>query len=87
MVLAVMLAACSDPAVVPDAGVDAPVDATLVDELVVSPVGFDFGTYDVASGDPPTRFTFAIANRGVRSTTCATLAPTPGSWRRRQLLT
>lgn len=62
--LAVMLAACSDPAVVPDAGVDAPADAALVDELVVSPVGYDFGSYNVGSGAAPTRFTFTIANRG-----------------------
>jgi hypothetical protein len=62
--LVVMLAACSDPAVVPDAGVDAAADAANLDALAVSPIGHDFGDYEIGSGDPPARFTFEVAATG-----------------------
>lgn len=41
---------------------------------MISPVGFDFGTYDVGSGDPPPRHTFAITNKGAGAATLTTIA-------------
>lgn len=73
LALVVMLAACSDPAAVLDAGADAPPDAARVDELVVSPVGVDFGDYDVGSGDPAPRFTFDVGNTGVITASLTTI--------------
>ncbi len=70
----IVAAACSDPATVPADG--APEDAAQVDELVVSPVGFDFGSFDVGSTDPPTRYTFELANRGSAIATITDIAIT-----------
>lgn len=74
LALVVMLAACSDPAAVLDAGVDATADAARVDEIVVSPVGFDFGDFDVGSIGGATRFTFEVSNAGVIDASLTSIA-------------
>lgn len=55
-----LVVACSDPAAMPDAGVDAEPDATTA-ALSIAPASFNYGELDLGTSDTPLR-TFTVTN-------------------------